>query len=172
MNIHQDLTADLQAAIHAAAQRIAEARHWPEFLASAYAGFELATRTTRALVDASDFEEHVRLAEAERAATDGRDILRCAPGRMNVSGPLGAPITLPTDRVQATETSLSLLADAVYDRFAMAADEPLNADELVAFSEAMDAADRLQHALAPTGSPAGSTAGQGSAREVDDDDLP
>lgn len=172
MSTHQDVTADLHAAIHAAARRIAGARHWPEFLASAYAGFELATRTARALVDASPFEEHIRLAEVERAATDGRDILRAAPGRMNVSGPLGAPIVLAPDRVQAAEASLSLLADAVYDRFAMAVDEPLNADELVAFSEAMDAADRLQHALTPADSPADRWAFQGPAREVTDDDLP
>lgn len=168
MSTHQDVTADLHAAIHAAARRIAEARHWPEFLASAYVGFELATRTARALVDASPVEEHIRLAEMERAATDGRDILRAAPGRMNATGPLGAPVVLAPDRVQATEASLRRLADAVYDRFAMATDEPLNADELVAFSEAMDAADRFQRAL----SPADRMAGRGSAREVDDDDLP
>lgn len=167
MNVHQDLTA----ALHAAAQRIAEARHWPDFLASAYAGFDLATRTARALVDSSPSEDHIRLAEAERAATDGRDILRAAPGRMNVSGPLGSPIMLAADRLQATKTSLSLLADTVFDRFGMALDEPLNADELVAFSEAMDAADRLQHALSPDAlKPNGH--GSDSAGEVDDGDLP
>lgn len=176
MNVHQDQTADLHAALRAAAERIAEARHWPDFITAAYGSYELATRTARALVDTSPFTEHIRLAEAERAATDGRDILRAAPGRMNADGPLGPPIVLTTDRVAATETSLSRLADALFDRFAMALDEPLNADELVAFSEAMDAADRLQHALSP-GPLSQDGPGQGSRRtdaaeEVDDGDLP
>lgn len=158
------LTDDLDAA----AQRIAQARHWPDFLAAAYASFELATRTTRALVDASPIENHVRLAEAERAATDGRDILRAAPGRMNAAGPLGSPITLPTNHPEAigqAETGLSRLADATFDRFALALDEPLNADELIAFSQAMDAADRLQRAVDPNAlSP--------ELQEVDDGNLP
>lgn len=191
MNTRQELTEKLRAGLHAdlraAAQRVAGARHWPDFIAAAYAVFELATRTARALVDASPFEEHIRLAEAERAATDGRDILRAAPGRMNAVGPLGAPIVLAPDHLTVTEADLGRLAEAVADRFAMATDEPLGADELVAFSEAMDAADRLRHALNPSplnpvrlGRDAltqvpprtGSTDSTDSAEEADDGDLP
>lgn len=170
MNTH--LTDDLDAA----AQRIARARHWPDFVAAVYAGFEPATRTARALVDASPIEEHVRLAEAERAATDGRDILRAAPGCMNAAGPLGPPITVPADRVAVTEAGLSRLAGAVADRFALALDDPLSAAELVAFSQAMDAADRLLHALDPgpfSPSPLRQDARRtDSAVEVDDGNLP
>ena len=153
MTVREALTDELQSAAH----RVAGARHWPDVVASAYAGFELATRTTRALVDACPSEQHARLAEAESAATDGRDILRAAPGRMNAFGSLGSPIVLDADGVDATETALGRLAGALHDRFGMALDEPLNADELVAFSQTMDAADRLQRAISP---------------EADDDDLP
>lgn len=149
MNIHPDL--------EATAQRVIEARHWPQFIMAAYDGFELATRTSRALVDSCPLDDHVRLAEAERAATDGRDILRTAPGRMNANGRLGPPIALPTGEVEKAEASLAGLADALHDRFTVALDEPLGADELVSFSEALDAANRLQRAL---------------AREVDDGDIP
>lgn len=149
MNLHQDL--------YETARRITGARHWPQFVASAYSGFELATRTARALVDAGPLESQARLAEAERAATDGRDTLRAAPGRMNAAGSLGSPIVIAGDDLDRAEASLSGLADALYDRFGAALDEPLNADELVAFSQALDAAERLQRML---------------AREVDDGDLP
>ena len=153
MTVREALTDELQAAAHG----VAGARHWPDFISSAYAGFELATRTARALVDACPSEQHARLAEAESAATDGRDILRAAPGRMNAFGPLGSPLALAEDRTDAAETALGRLADALHDRFGMALDEPMNADELVAFSQALDAADRLRRAISP---------------EADDDDLP
>ena len=153
MTVREDLSHELQTVAH----QVAGARNWPDFVASAYVGFELATRTTRALVDVCPPEQHARLAEAESAATDGRDILRAAPGRMNAVGSLGSLLVLAADRADAAETALGRLVDALHDRFGMALDEPLNADELVAFSEAMDAADRLQRALSP---------------EANDDDLP
>ncbi|HEY3684785.1 MAG TPA: hypothetical protein VGL93_17245 [Streptosporangiaceae bacterium] len=149
MNLQQDL--------RDTAQRITDARRWPDFVASAYSGFELATRTSRALVDAGSVESLARFAEAERAATDGRDTLRAAPGCMNAYGPLGAPITITATDIERTEAALSRLADALNDRFGAALDEPLDAAELVAFSQALDAADRLQRML---------------AQEVDDGDLP
>lgn len=180
INVHARRHAALDADLRAAALRVSNARHWPDFTAAAFAGFELATRTARALVDASPFEDHIRLAEVERAATDGRDILRSAPGRMNAAGPLGPPIALACGHVASIEACLSGLADRLFARFALAIDEPLNADELVAFSEAMDAADRLQHALDPDGVTRQDASGRamvrtdstGTAREVDDDDLP
>lgn len=148
MSIHQELRYTID--------HMPAAPSWPLAMPDLAAGFALALRTTRGLLDASPLRWHDFYSHAEQAASDGRIALSDAPGRVRAFSPCGEPTVVDRTELATLHQATARLADAIYDRFAADVTAAMDHAELIAFGDAFGAAHRLQLVL---------------AQEIDDDDL-